>query len=796
MTITTRFILCLQCFVLGFGTAFGELPQPMLEANFDDDINDGLARRILLHRHVTLAESGGPDGSNAIRVAYVGYDLGSERVVFNYPLTGILDQATLTFDVMFEQGFQFTLGGKLHGLGPSNPRTGGAAPRADRWAARLMFNQHGRVSTFLSDQDTIGSAAGDSSVIGLFQPGRWYRIVVQVSLNDVGQHNGFARLWVDGVNVASTWNRAIRGTAHNDARIRNFMFSTFHGGGSPPYAPVDEDGNYTTVFAKYDNFRVYDGLVLPRIPAFSLPYEVPAVARAEDYEEVLYIDPSGVHGNGSLEAPYNTFQGLTLEAGTAYLIRRGTVLNEPLDKSWNDVLVGAYGEGEMPVLNQGLRIRGDSRDTVFRDLHIRRAGNGQISPSNNVIDFEYSHGSRAITIAYCRILGANDGNGYPWHVISNASDQMVFFHNEVANSRETGWRLNGRDIRIVRNWFHNTNKDGESGAGSPGAVLYSTGDLTNGYIAGNYLDKRNAIGKHTLMIEHAEWQGGNPVRNVRALHNTIHAPKPGMEGTAVAVRWEPGLNGQFRRNLVNSLPNLVTPFHTTAAAAHGVEPYGIRDNHILRQAGGLVVAFDQTTLNASNTVFSSFAANESFLSNNPALGIYGSDIDPDRFWDEPVIDDHSGLMPSMPQQVYATVLGHRRVQLTWDPSDHATHYDIYRSQGGSAFEIINSVSNTSFVDQGLRSGLTYSYRVLAGNEIGSSVLSPPIESPIPFRQSVWEDFPVDPNGWVNTESGLGHIHVELNPWIYSEVFRNWIHIPNEGKSPQGNWIYVPKRSTP
>ena len=46
--------------------------------------------------------------------------------------------------------------------------------------------------------------------------------------------------------------------------IQRFLISTFHGGSSKSWAPKNEDGSYATVYARFDNFMVYEGLVLPK----------------------------------------------------------------------------------------------------------------------------------------------------------------------------------------------------------------------------------------------------------------------------------------------------------------------------------------------------------------------------------------------------------------------------------------------------------------------------------------------------------------------------------------------------
>lgn len=234
----------------------------LLNENFEDDLESGLSKILLAHRHVEWVKGGGRDGSDGIRVAYVGYELGSERIVRNVPLGSSVAEATLVFDVLFEEGFQWTLGGKLHGLGPERPVTGGRDRRSDGWSARMMFNPDGVCGSYLYDQNHERRyGVGDKSGKNVFVPGKWHRVVFQMALNDLGEANGYARILIDGTQVVYTSEIAFRGEIGEHTEISQLMFSTFHGGGSPRFAPVDEDGAYATVYARFDNIQVIEGIV-------------------------------------------------------------------------------------------------------------------------------------------------------------------------------------------------------------------------------------------------------------------------------------------------------------------------------------------------------------------------------------------------------------------------------------------------------------------------------------------------------------------------------------------------------
>ena len=246
----------------------------MLKETFDQDTQTGLAKRLLAHRHVTLAKGAGPDGSDAIRVAYVGYQRGSQRVVDSFPLNFAAESATLSFDVCFEKDFQWIRGGKLHGLGPKRRVTGGRKREKDKWSARIMWRRDGRGSTYLYDQDmTQKWGVGRTSDEPVFTAGQWHRVVLQVSLNTPGQQNGFARIFVDGQEVINHEEVEFRRIGGNDTQIQQFLFSTFHGGNTPGWAPVDAEGNFTTVYAYFDNIVITEGI--QQIPPGDVPKAAP-----------------------------------------------------------------------------------------------------------------------------------------------------------------------------------------------------------------------------------------------------------------------------------------------------------------------------------------------------------------------------------------------------------------------------------------------------------------------------------------------------------------------------------------
>ena len=243
---------------------------PVLFTDFDGNGED-LANRLHGHPRLNIAKDAGPDGSDALHAKYVGYDRGSKRIVVRADLKKPGKAYTLCYDVRFDEDFQFVRGGKLHGLGPAKPIAGGRAMKPGGWSARVTFKGDGRLNSYVYHQNKSGKYGESvSSDHPPCQRGKWHAVSLYVKLNSTpAKADGLVRIYRDGEPLITHKGLRFRSRAGRDTLIREFMFSTFHGGHTPPWAPKNEAGEYVNVHARFDNIGVYPGEHVRKKPGVS-----------------------------------------------------------------------------------------------------------------------------------------------------------------------------------------------------------------------------------------------------------------------------------------------------------------------------------------------------------------------------------------------------------------------------------------------------------------------------------------------------------------------------------------------
>ena len=177
------------------------------------------------------------------------------------PLVKAADTMWSAYDIFFEDGFEFQLGGKLPGLCGGKCYTGNAMPQTgDGWSARIMWRKGGnavQLIYFMGQSSEYGDDfkwdLGGTIPQKQFTTGTWHRIVNKVSMNTVsapgnGDKNGRVQTWLDGELALDVDTLRLRD--YDTVHVDKFYLSTFHGGSSPEWAPTHD------CYIRYDNFTV------------------------------------------------------------------------------------------------------------------------------------------------------------------------------------------------------------------------------------------------------------------------------------------------------------------------------------------------------------------------------------------------------------------------------------------------------------------------------------------------------------------------------------------------------------
>lgn len=156
----------------------------------------------------------------------------------------------LDYYLRFEEGFDFSKGGKLPGLtSGGSTYTGGHHPdNGEGWSARYMWVKDGKMVVYLYYMD-MTDKYGESVHFNMnLVPGKWYRITQRVKLNEDNLKNGILQVWVDGKQVIDRQDLRLR--LWGKGMIDTFYFSTFYGGATADWAPSKD------TFIDFDKFRV------------------------------------------------------------------------------------------------------------------------------------------------------------------------------------------------------------------------------------------------------------------------------------------------------------------------------------------------------------------------------------------------------------------------------------------------------------------------------------------------------------------------------------------------------------
>lgn len=411
------------------------------------------------------------------------------------------------------------------------------------------------------------------------------------------------------------------------------------------------------------------------IYAHDSPYELPVIRSAEEFDNIIYIDPSGNNGIGTIDSPYNSLNKLTIQPNTAYLIKRGTVLDEKVgrlqaedfhrvldDMVWSDNYIGAYGNGKRPVV-KGFFIWEGSDGLTIRDIEIR--AESQWPSGWDAVVYIHNVNVRNITVAYCEIYGLYNESyqksypyvqpegpfAFPVYGIKAQGSNLTFYRNIIKDVWSTGmWIGTSDDLRIVKNWIYDVVKSNdyivltqkmlaENPDNISGNCLSLQWEYENLYVAGNILDKSASEWKAALSIGYQKgWESGK--RGYIIEYNTLISPKEGSGGSGIYFVAPP--ESYLRYNVIDATNNGtqhgVTPITSAGTLIRNHlrqrDPVYVHDNYIIRHKPGSAVTYPNSDLylDRSNILFNTYKEYVNYIY-SPDNQAYGSDIDTTNFWD-------------------------------------------------------------------------------------------------------------------------------------------------------------------
>jgi hypothetical protein len=235
-------------------------PQKQIRVDFDKHPEGSYEMRVFrkdwtnaflgkFHQRAAIVAE--PKGKS-LRVTYPKGSLGPGEGggVFRQKLSPLISRS-LSYRVLFEKGFDFRRGGKLPGLAGGKANTGGDKASGDGWSARYMWGEGGKLSLYLYHLDQKTDYGDRIELKAKAVPGQWFKLEQAVRVNTPGKADGRIQVWIDDKLGLDRKGLRLRGKVKPGvALVDQFLFSTFHGGGTKDWAPRRDS------HARFDNFAI------------------------------------------------------------------------------------------------------------------------------------------------------------------------------------------------------------------------------------------------------------------------------------------------------------------------------------------------------------------------------------------------------------------------------------------------------------------------------------------------------------------------------------------------------------
>lgn len=204
------------------------------------------------------------EGQQSLRVDYpkgaVGPSQGGHQAAIQLPPA---KQYCLSYWLRFSEGFSWggsEQGGKLPGLAQGRLCSGGdSCDGSNGFTARYMWRTNGAAVLYLYHMDKPHRWGEDFPLIRgndpvRFIPGAWTHLKQRVKINSGMKTDGEVQVWVDGTEALNL--DGLRFVTDGSA-IDTFYFSTFHGGNSSDWGPLEDSSLWI------DDIRITSGANCP-----------------------------------------------------------------------------------------------------------------------------------------------------------------------------------------------------------------------------------------------------------------------------------------------------------------------------------------------------------------------------------------------------------------------------------------------------------------------------------------------------------------------------------------------------
>lgn len=177
-------------------------------------------------------------------------------VIIDAMLSKTVDEASIQYDIRFDSSFDWSLGGKLPGLGGAEPGTpasvagGCTTGNSNAWSGRGMWitpKSYGSVTGtnewigYMYNYNKVATCGDNQRTSKAFTLATWHTVKQYYKMNTIASNgtpnaDGVHKMWLDGTLIKDTENFLYRNNA--GLHINYLYWEIFRGGGSTWVSPT------------------------------------------------------------------------------------------------------------------------------------------------------------------------------------------------------------------------------------------------------------------------------------------------------------------------------------------------------------------------------------------------------------------------------------------------------------------------------------------------------------------------------------------------------------------------------